>query len=89
MRLRAARLTPRQMQCLSLYYYDGLNQEQIGSHLGIGQRAVSQHLAYGLRKLVASRLEVRRVTMDAPARLTHMDTETLDQLSPEITRAIW
>ena len=88
-RLQAIGLTPRQMQCLSLYYYDGLSQGQIGVHLGIGQRVVSQHLTYGRRKLASARLTLRRVTMEDDLKIAHMDTDSLDGLSPELTRGLW
>jgi len=88
-RLRRARLTPRQMQCLALYYYDGMSQEQIGRHLGIGQRVVSQHLQYGRDKLAVAELSIRRISTRTEIRITHMDTETLDRLTSEVARGLW
>ena len=87
--LRLACLTPRQMQCLSLYYYDGMSQDQIGGELGIGQRAVSQHLQYGQRKLAAVELSIRRRSVDVAVRIIHMDTDSLDRISAEDARAVW
>lgn len=38
------RLTERQRDVVTLYYYDGLSQEEIASTLGITQQVVSKHL---------------------------------------------
>ena len=44
-------LTPRQKECLELYYLRGLSQKTIATILLIHQTTVSQHLTYALRKL--------------------------------------
>ena len=44
-------LTPRQKECLMLYYLRGFVQQQIGNLLGIHQTTVSQHISYALKKL--------------------------------------
>lgn len=44
-------LTQRQLEVISLYYFKGKNQSDIGVILGIHQTTVSQHLIYGIRKL--------------------------------------
>jgi len=40
----AAKLTPRQREILSLYYFDGMTQEDIAAHLRVSQSTVSRHL---------------------------------------------
>ncbi len=52
-RLYAAmsKLTERQSEVLQLYFYKGMNQEEIGEELGIGQRAVSYSLTGALKKI--------------------------------------
>ncbi len=44
-------LTPRQRECLELYYLRGLSQKRIAALLGIHQTTVSQHISYALKKL--------------------------------------
>jgi RNA polymerase sigma factor (sigma-70 family) len=44
-------LTPRQKECLELYYLRGLSQETIAGILRIHQTTVSQHIDYALKKL--------------------------------------
>ena len=44
-------LTPRQRECLELYYLRGLSQKTIAGLLRIHQTTVSQHIRYALKKL--------------------------------------
>jgi RNA polymerase sigma factor (sigma-70 family) len=44
-------LTPRQRECLELYYLRGLSQKRIAALLRIHQTTVSQHILYALKKL--------------------------------------
>ena len=44
-------LTPRQKECLMLYYLRGYNQARIAGRLRIHQTTVSQHIFYALKKL--------------------------------------
>ena len=50
-RAMKAGLTPRQRECLTLYYLKGYDQWQVAQFLGIHQTTVSQHIRYGLKKL--------------------------------------
>lgn len=52
-RLYAAmrKLTERQLEIVQLYYYKGLNQEEVAEELGISQRAVSYSLEAALKKI--------------------------------------
>lgn len=52
-RLYAAmsKLTERQMEIIQLYYYEGMNQEEVAEELGISQRAVSYSLESALKKI--------------------------------------
>lgn len=45
------RLTPRQNDCLRLYYLRARSQRAIAATLGIHQTTVSQHLRYAVKKL--------------------------------------
>jgi RNA polymerase sigma factor (sigma-70 family) len=45
------RLTPRQNDCLRLYYLRGRSQREIAAMLGIHQTTVSQHIRYATKKL--------------------------------------
>jgi RNA polymerase sigma factor (sigma-70 family) len=44
-------LTERQRQCIIMNYFEGLNNVQIGTKLGITRSAVQQNIANGLQKL--------------------------------------
>ena len=44
-------LTPRQKECLELYYLQGFSQKRIAALLRIHQTTVSQHIGYALKKL--------------------------------------
>ena len=88
-RLESVGLTNRQSVCLSLYYFDGLTQDEIGRHLGIGQRAVCQHLKYGHKKLLAASLRPRRVRTTAQPTMTLMDIQGIDLIALEAIRSIW
>jgi len=44
-------LTPRQRECLELYYLRGLSRNTIAGILRNRQTAVSQHIDYALKKL--------------------------------------
>lgn len=37
-------LTARQFQCVSLYFYEGLTEEEVGKRLGISKSTVCRHL---------------------------------------------
>lgn len=37
-------LTARQRECVQLYFYDRLTEEQIGCRLGVGKSTVCRHL---------------------------------------------
>ncbi len=45
------RLTPRQNDCLRLYYLRNRSQREVAALMGIHQTTVSQHIRYALRKL--------------------------------------
>jgi len=47
-------LSGRQGQCVELYYFGGLTQDQIAERLGIGQDVVSRHLAAARGNLASS-----------------------------------
>ena len=42
-------LTPRQRDCVRLYFFEGRTQQQVADELGICRRVVSQHL-FGIRR---------------------------------------
>ncbi|NQU76620.1 MAG: sigma-70 family RNA polymerase sigma factor [Planctomycetes bacterium] len=77
------------MTCLSLYYFDGLSQSQIGQQLGIHQRVVCQHICYGRKKLEAAGMELKRVEIDFRPTIVSMGIHGLDRLSPDATRGLW
>lgn len=44
-------LTPRQRQCVELYFFRRLTMEQVGEALGIGKATVCRHLQKSKRRL--------------------------------------
>ena len=40
----AQELTPRQLECVSLYFYEGLTEEEVGRRLGVSKSTVCRHL---------------------------------------------
>ena len=40
----AQELTARQLQCVSLYFYEGLTEEETGKRLGVSKSTVCRHL---------------------------------------------
>ena len=40
----AQELTARQLECVSLYFYEGLTEEQVGKRLGVSKSTVCRHL---------------------------------------------
>ncbi len=44
-------LTPRQQECVRLYYFEGMTMQQASRFLGIGTPAVSKHLKKARRRL--------------------------------------
>ena len=37
-------LTARQLECVSLYFYEGLTEEEVGKRLGVSKSTVCRHL---------------------------------------------
>ncbi len=60
-------LTPRQMECIQLFYREGLTQRQIASQLGISQPTVTQHLQ--------SAYTIIRKCLSEPLRTTYQDAK--------------
>ncbi len=58
-------LTPRQMKCIQLFYWEGLTQRQIASQLGISQPTVAQH--------IQSAYTIIRKCLNEPLRTTYQD----------------
>lgn len=50
-RAMSSELTPRQRQCVELYYFGGMRQAQIARQLGIGKSSVCRHLQKGRVRL--------------------------------------
>lgn len=44
-------LTARQLECVQLYYYEGLTEEEVGARLGIGKSTVCRHLQRARKRL--------------------------------------
>jgi RNA polymerase sigma factor (sigma-70 family) len=44
-------LSKRQLECITMYYIDGLNLEETGQKLGITKQAVSLHVKNAIEKL--------------------------------------
>lgn len=44
-------LTPRQRQCVDLYFFQGMTMEEAGKALGIGKATVCRHLQKSKKRL--------------------------------------
>lgn len=64
-RVMSQRLTPRQNECLRLYYLRDRSQREIAALLGIHQTTVSQHIRYALQKLRQSVLPFTTDTVNS------------------------
>lgn len=56
-------LTPRQRECVQLYYFQGLTMEQTGERLGIGKPTVHRHIKKAkarLERALAFAIEIQR-----------------------------
>jgi len=51
--IKAAKLTARQTEALSLYYVDDLTMEDVGARMGIGKQRVSRLVITGLNRVAA------------------------------------
>ncbi len=88
-KLRAAKLTDRQLACLSLHYFDGMTYEAIAEQMGIAKQTVCQHIRYGLRKLETLGMVPSRTEFDETPKLKTMEPSRLDSLGPADIAAVW
>ena len=86
---RQAGLTEKQMECLSMYVFDGLRQPEIAERLGVSQPAVSQLISKAQEKLAKVGLRAKKLELDEPVRTIPTDPHVLDQLGPSDVRAEW
>lgn len=85
--LAQAKLTDRQLACLALYYFDGMNQREIAERLGIGQRAVAYHINAGLAKLAQCGMTPKRMELEfTPLLQTNIN---MDALGPDDIKAVF
>ena len=52
-------LTDRQMECIEMYFWGEMTQQEIADDLGIGQSRVAQHISAGIKKLRGSKKFVK------------------------------
>ena len=86
--LAAANLTPKQIEVLALYCFDGCSERDIAGLLGISRRAVRDHLAGGREKLEACGLEAGRLADPEKPEIKPMDPRRIDQLGPREIRGV-
>ena len=85
----SARLTPKQAQCLALYCYDGLSEEEIGRRLGMRQQTVSRRILAARRRLAKVGLRAEPVHIEFQAILQPMAPYGIDKLGPRDIKAVW
>ena len=55
LRFALGELTERQLECIKLYYWEGMTQEEIGEELGISQPAVVYRLSSAIARIEKSK----------------------------------
>lgn len=88
-RLRAAGLTPRQVECLARYYFDGRSQAEIAEDLDVAQSAVCRHIRAARRRLRKAGLVLRRPQTLVPPVIQLMPPVQMDELSGREIRGRW
>jgi len=82
-------LTPKELKCLALFYFDGMKHKDIAEILGVSRQRVSKYLSRGRKKLAKRRMRPRRVERaDEPA-ILRWGSARLDNLTPDDIRARW
>jgi len=76
-------LSERELQCLAMYFYDGLRQREIAKSLGIKQRTVSHYLDRGRAKLAEHGMTPQRLQREERPKTILMDPRQMDNLDPE------
>ena len=71
-------LTPRQLQCLMLFYWKGLSYSQIARDLGITRQTVTQHLE-AAHQIIHTYYQTH--SLRTTCRLAHMNRGTPSDLS--------
>ena len=82
-------LTARELQCLAMYYYDGLRQRQIAEALGLKQQTVATYLERGRTKLAERGMNPKRIELVDPPTCKTMDPSQMDRLGPDDVKAVW
>ena len=82
-------LTPKQLKCLAMFYFDGMTQSEIAEALGIDQSRVARHIKRGREKLAKRRMRPHRVERVGGPKLWTMDPSQLDRLGPDDVKARW
>ena len=85
--LRSAGLTGKQTECLALWCFDGLTQQEIGERMGITQQAASKHMASARKKLKKAGMSAKKLQMPEQPRMILMDPARMDHLGPADIRA--
>lgn len=88
-RFRGAKVTPTQLACMAMYFFDGLSQADIAESTGVTQQAVSRHLAAGRRRLEKLGLQPRRIERDNEVCIINADSVGLEALCGQGVRARW
>jgi predicted DNA-binding protein (UPF0251 family) len=82
-------LTPGELQCLAMYYYDGMRQRKIAKAIGMSQPTVSRLLESGRTKLAERGMNPKRIELVDPPTCKTMDPSQMDRLGPDDVKAVW
>ena len=88
-KLAAAHLTPKQVQCLALYCYDGLSERQIARRLGMRHQKVHRRIHAARGRLAKVGLEAEVLRTEFQADLCPMAPYEIDNLDPREIKAVW
>jgi len=83
-------LTPNELKCCAMFYFDGLTQATIAKGLGRSQPSVSRYIKRGTKKLKARHMVPRRLTRDGDRpKLIPVNPKWIDHLGPGDVKAMW
>jgi len=86
--LAAANLTPKQIEVLALWCFDGCSERDIAGMLGISNIAVHKLLVRGREKLEAQGMKMERLPDPEKPKIYPMDPRRIDQLGPKDYRGV-
>ena len=82
-------LSSRELECLAMYYYDGMRHKAIAQMVGLSRRRIGQILDSGRTKLAERGMTPKRMEAVDQPKIHMMDPHAMDRLGPADVRAVW